>query len=393
MRGSVGEVDSNQMRVAIVHHWFVSKGGGEHVAEALAQMYPEADLFALVAIPDMMPDKLRGRPVQTSFLDRVPFAHRIYRQLLPLYPMAVEQLDLSEYDLVLTSDSGPMKGAIVSPSATHICYCHAPMRYIWDQYHSYRKELGTFSRAIYNLTSHYLRGWDRLAAQRVTQFVANSRCVASRIQQYYGRTSEVIYPPIDVSSGYLSDTQNDSYLTVGRLVRYKRIDLLIEACNRLGRRLRIVGTGPEEGRLRAIAGDTIEFLGYVDQESLWKEYAECRAFLFGGEEDFGMAIVEAQACGRPVVAFGKGGALESVASIDNAASRSRSTGVFFHQQSVEAAADAILRFEACEDSFQPRYIRERARRFGAEIFCSNFRNLVDETLQVEAASPGLQVCI
>lgn len=354
-------------------------------------MYPDADLFALVAIPEMIPEGLRGRPVQTSFLDKIPFAHRIYRQLLPLYPLAVEQLDLSEYDLVLTSDSGPMKGTIVAPTATHICYCHAPMRYIWDQYHAYRRQLGGFSRAVYNLTSHYIRGWDRIAAQRVTQFVANSRCVASRIQQYYGRTSEVIYPPIDVSAGYLSNYQDDYYLTVGRLVRYKRIDLLIEACNRLGRRLKIVGTGPEEGRLRAMAGKTIEFLGYVDDASLWKEYAECRAFLFAGEEDFGMAIVEAQACGRPVIAFGKGGALESVASIDGTSPRSRATGIFFYEQSPEATADAILRFESCERFFQPQAIRDRARRFGSEHFCRNFRELVDSTLQAEPTR--LQVCI
>jgi glycosyltransferase involved in cell wall biosynthesis len=381
------------VRVAILHHWFVSKGGGEHVAETLAQMYPEADLFALVAVPGMMPASLRDRALHTSFLDRVPFAHRIYRKLLPLYPMAVEQLDLSGYDLVLTSDSGPVKGAIVSPTATHICYCHAPMRYIWDQCHAYRKELGAVSGTIFNMTAHYLRAWDHLAAQRVTQFAANSRCVASRIQQYYGRKSEVIYPPIDMASGYLADSHNECYLTVGRLVRYKRIDLLIEACNRLGRRLRIIGTGPEEGRLRAMAGNTIEFLGYVDDATLWKEYAECRAFLFGGEEDFGMAIVEAQACGRPVIAFGQGGALESVVSLDSASPRSRSTGLFFYEQNAQAAADAILRFEACEWTFNPRSIRERARRFGSDVFCRSFRSLVETTLQAEPADRALQVCI
>lgn len=298
------------MRVAIVHHWFVSQGGGERVAEVLAQMYPAADLFALVANPEWVPQSLRHRYLRTSFLNRVPFASRIYRQLLPLYPMAVEQIDLSGYDLVLTSDSGPMKGTIVSPSAIHICYCHSPMRYLWDQYHEYRKSMGRASRAAFSLSAHYVRSWDQRAAQQVTQFAANSNYVASRIRQYYGRESIVLYPPVDTASGYITNTTGDAYLTVGRLVSYKRTELLIQACNMLGRELRIIGTGPEEDRLRFQAGKTIKFLGNVDEVALWEEYAHCRAFLFAAEEDFGMAVVEAQACGRPVIAFGQGGRLK-----------------------------------------------------------------------------------
>lgn len=294
------------MRVAIVHHWFVSQGGGERVAEALAQMYPSADIFALVADPEKIPQSLRDRSLQTSILNRIPFANRIYRQLLPLYPLAVEQIDLSAYDLILTSDSGPMKGTIVSPSAVHICYCHSPMRYLWDQYHEYRRSMGRIPRAAFSLSAHYVRTWDQRAAQQVTEFAANSCYVASRIRRYYGRESTVIYPPVDTSSGYLVDARRDAYLTVGRLVPYKRIDLLIQACNLLGRELRIIGTGPEEVRLRRQAGKTVRFLGNVDDATLWEEYAHCRAFLFAADEDFGMAVVEAQACGRPVIALGKG---------------------------------------------------------------------------------------
>jgi glycosyltransferase involved in cell wall biosynthesis len=381
------------MRVAVVHHWFVSTGGGERVAEVLARMYPNADLFSLVVVPEMLPEHLRSRSMQTSFLNRIPFASRLYRHMLPLYPTAVEQLDLSGYDLVLTSDSGPMKGVIVSPSAVHICYCHAPMRYLWDQYHNYRKDLGSVSKTIFGATAHYVRSWDQMAAQRVTYFTANSRYVASRIRQYYGRESIVVYPPVDTSSGYLADNQSDAYLTVGRLVAYKRTDLLIQACNRLGRRLRIIGTGPEESRLRAIAGPTIEFLGQVDNATLWNEYAHCRAFLFAAEEDFGMAVVEAQACGRPVVAFGKGGVLESVVGLDEAVPRFQHSGIFFYEQTPTAVADAVLRFEENEHRFDPRTIREKASRFSTDVFCRSFRGLVDGLMPSHSPEYELQVRI
>lgn len=381
------------MRVAVVHHWFVSQGGGERVAEVLAQMYPEADLFALVANPKWVPQSLRHRSLQTSFLNRVPFASRIHRQLLPLYPMAVEQIDLSEYDLVLTSDSGPMKGTVVSPSAVHVCYCHSPMRYLWGQHHEYRKSMGRISRAAFCLSAHYVRSWDQRAAQQVTQFAANSNYVAWRIRECYGRESVVIYPPVDTSSGYVTSNPGDAYLTVGRLVSYKRTDLLIQACKMLGRELRIIGTGSEEARLRSQAGKTIKFLGNVDEATLWEEYAHCRAFLFAAEEDFGMAVVEAQACGRPVIAFGKGGALETVGSLDSTAPSSQDTGILFYQQTAPAVAEAILRFEARENCFQPHTIRERASRFSAETFRRRFQNLVDSALGLSASAHDLEVSL
>ena len=355
-------------------------------------MYPDADLFTLVADREKLPDSLRHRSLRTSFLDRAPFAPRIYRQLLALYPLAVEHLDLSGYDLVLTSDSGPMKGIIVSPSAVHICYCHSPMRYLWDQYHHYRSGMGQLSRSVFSLSAHYVRSWDQRAAQRVTHFVANSSYVAARIRQYYGRDSTVIYPPVDMSAGYFSGEPRSGYLTVGRLVPYKRIDLLIQACNLLGRELRIIGTGPEEARLRSQAGNTIKFLGNVDEATLWEEYANCRAFLFAAEEDFGMAIVEAQACGRPVIAFGKGGALESVGCLDITAPCPQDTGLFFYEQTSMAVADAILRFEASEYCFQANTIRERASRFSADTFRDSFHNLVDMALNAPSLTHELEAC-
>lgn len=381
------------MRVAIVHHWFVSQGGGERVAEVLARMYPSADIFALVVDPEKVPPSLGHRAIQTSFIDRLPFSSRIYRHLLPLYPLAVERLNLTEYDLVLTSDSGPMKGVAVSPSAVHVCYCHSPMRYLWDQYHHYRRNMGPVSRGIFGLSARYVRTWDQRAAQRVTRFVANSRYVASRIRHYYGRDSVVIHPPVDTAAGYLASTPGRAYLTVGRLVPYKRIDLLIEACNLLGRELRIIGTGPEESRLRAQAGRSVVFLGNVDESSLWREYANCRAFLFAAEEDFGMAVVEAQACGRPVIAFGKGGAPESVVSLNHAAPSKQDTGVFFDQQTTEGVVRAIRWFEAIEDRFEPHTIRRHAENFNTQAFCRSFLDLVDNALDQRLSVQEIEACL
>jgi glycosyltransferase involved in cell wall biosynthesis len=365
------------LRVAIVHHWLVTQGGGERLLEALASMFPGADIFTLLADPPSIPASLRGRRITQSFLASIPWSHKFHRHLLPLYPMAVEQLDLRDYDLVITSDAGPVKGVLVAPEAVHICYCHAPMRYIWNQYHDYRNQLSGLAKYGFGLSAHYVRAWDFAAAQRVSLFVANSLNVSNRIRQYYSRPSLVLYPPVDTSFARLETTFDESYLAVGRLVAYKRLDLLIAACNRLGRRLRIIGIGPEERNLRALAGPSIEFLGRVENEVLWSEYARCRALLFAAEEDFGMVPVEAQACGRPVVAYGKGGALESVAAGREMTLRGSATGVFFHEQTVAAVCDAVLDFERREQEFDPAVISDWAKRFDSAYFVDSFRELVD----------------
>jgi glycosyltransferase involved in cell wall biosynthesis len=365
------------VRVAIVHHWLVTQGGGERVLEALASMFPDADIFTLIAAPKSIPASLRGRRITQSFLGRIPCAARFHRHLLPLYPLAVEQLDLRGYDLVITSDAGPMKGVLVAPGALHICYCHAPMRYIWNQYHEYRDQLSGLAKYAFSASAHYVRAWDFAAAQRVSVFAANSINVADRIRHYYLRPSLVLYPPVDTSHARLDASVDDSYLAVGRLVAYKRMDLLIAACNRLGRRLRIIGVGPEERRLRALAGRSIEFLGYVDNEVLWSEYARCRALLFAAEEDFGMAPVEAQACGRPVIAYGKGGALESIASERGMIAQGCATGLFFHEQTVGALCNTILDFEKRERDFDPVFISDWAKRFDSAYFVEGFRELVN----------------
>ena len=247
-------------------------------------------------------------------------------------------------------------------------------------------------REAFGASARYVRSWDQRAAERVTRFVANSRYVASRIREYYGRDSVVISPPVDTAAGYLSNTATGTYLTVGRLVPYKRIDVLIQACNILRRELRIIGTGPEESRLRAQSGSTIKFLGTVDEASLWREYANCRAFLFAAEEDFGMALVEAQSCGRPVIAFGKGGALETVVSENRGGSSHQDTCVLFDCQDPKAVVKAMLCFEATEHRFRPPIIRHHAQRFSVETFCSSFRTLVDNTIASHSPAYGLEAC-
>ncbi|MGC2400218.1 MAG: glycosyltransferase [Acidobacteriaceae bacterium] len=374
------------MRVAIVHHWLVTLGGGERVLEAIASLFPDADIFTLIADPACIPEGLKGRRIQQSLLARIPGARRLHRHFLPLFPLAVEQLDMRGYDLVITSDAGPMKGVLVTPGTVHVCYCHAPMRYLWSQYHDYRDDLPRFARHLFSMTAHYVRAWDFAAAQRVTVFAANSRNVAGCIRQYYARPSTVLYPPISTASARF-ERIGDSYLTVGRLVKYKRLDLLIASCNRLGRKLRIIGSGPEERSLRAQAGPCVEFLGQVSDEALWSEYARCRALLFAAEEDFGMAPVEAQACGRPVIAFGRGGALESVASANPGRPAGRSTGVFFREQTEAAVCRAILEFERHEHAFDPIFISDWAKRFDYAHFLKDFRALVSRAMAARELAP------
>jgi len=303
------------LRVAIVHHWFISRAGGERVVDSIASLFPNADLFTLFLDKEKLSPALEKHKMTSSFLDRSRLARRAHRHFLPFYPLAVETLNLSGYDLIITSDSGPMKGVITDPESTHICYCHSPMRYLWDGYSVYLRSMPPLTRTIFGLTAHYVRNWDYAAAQRVDHFIANSRYVAGRIRKYYRRDSTVIHPPINTSQSFLARKHEDYYLAVGRLVSYKRTDILMDACIKLGKRLVIVGDGPEMKRLRKHSAKNIEFLGEVDECQLRNLYAHCRALLFAADEDFGMVPLEAQSYGRPVIAFGKGGSLETVSGV------------------------------------------------------------------------------
>lgn len=295
-------------------------------------------------------------------------------------------LDLGGYDLIISSDSGPMKGVVTDPSSTHICYCHSPMRYLWDGHSAYLRDMSPLARSLFRVVSHYDRNWDYSAAQRVDHFIATSKYVAGRIRKYYRRDSTIIYPPIDTSQSFLASQHEDYYLAVGRLVPYKRTDILIEACCKLGRKLVIVGDGPEIKRLKKNSGRNIEFLGEVDEGQLRDVYARCRALLFAADEDFGMVPLEVQSYGRPVIAFGKGGSLETVVGDyppihkEDAREAAGMTGIFFPEQTAHSLARAILFFESIEERFVPKQIQLHARRFDTSIFVSRMREYISGVL-------------
>lgn len=359
----------SKLRVAIVHYWFIGRAGGERIVEALAEIFPQADLFSLVADRSTLAPILQSRKLQTSFLQRVPGAKKFHRHFLFLQPLALEQFDLSDYDLVISSESGPAKGVITSSKTCHICYCHSPMRYIWDMYPEYRRSMGFLVGTVFSLTAHYIRLWDQASASRVDYFVANSRYSASRIRKYYGRESTVIHPPVEVSAGRISAQQSDYYVAVGRLVEYKRFDLAVAACTQLRRPLKIIGVGPREKVLRRMAGPTVEFLGRISDGELRENLAGCRALLFPGEEDFGIVPVEAQSFGKPVIAYASGGVLETVRGIfPNESELDNPTGVFFRDKSLSGLTKAILQFESMEQEFRPEIIRQHSLQFDSAIF-------------------------
>jgi glycosyltransferase involved in cell wall biosynthesis len=375
------------VRVAIVHHWFVTRGGGERVAECIASLFPQAEIFTLVSAPPGIPDSLKNRRWHHSFLQKLPLGPSHHRHMMPLYPKATESLDLRGFDLVISSDSGPVKGVRIDPGAVHICYCHSPMRYLYDGYETYRSQMGGLVKLTFIATAGRVRRWDLAAAKRVTFFIANSHYVAERIQRIYGRDSVVIHPPIDLTRAHLA-SPGPHYLCAGRLVGYKRTDLLMEACQRLGRQLRIAGTGPEELALKrkaGLAGSGVEFLGELSNDQLWQQYAECRALLFAADEDFGMVPLEAQACGRPVVCFGAGGSLETVRGTGP-----QPTGVYFDSQTVESAMDGILRFEARESEFSPAVTQTWAAEFATPVFLNQLRSFILQHVPaaVSAMAPG-----
>lgn len=361
------------MKIAIVHYWFVAQRGGEKVVQELCDLFPEADIFTLVLDRDSLPPALAGRKITTSFVNALPFAKRWYKNYLPLMPLALEQFDLRDYDLVLSSESGPAKGVLTSPRTLHICYCHTPMRYVWDMYHEYMAMSGPVKRVLMAPLLHYLRLWDRLSADRVDCFVANSTNVAMRIEKHYRRAAEVVYPPVDTDAFFIADEIGDFYLMAGQLVGYKRADLVVKAFTRMGKRLVVIGDGEQMTMLRKIAGPSVEFLGWQPFAVLRDHYARCRALLFPGEEDFGIVPLEAMASGRPVIAFGRGGALETVVE--------GRTGLFFQEQTEEAILDAVARFEGMESLFFPEDIRSHALKYGRERFRSEMTGLIGSQLK------------
>lgn len=357
------------LRIALVHYWLVNQGGGERVLDSLAEMLPQADVFSVVANPATLSDEIRRHKLTTSFLQHVPGAIRYYRQFLPLYPMALENFDLSEYDLVISNESGPAKGVLTRPDAPHICYCCSPMRYIWDMYPFYRGEMGFVTRTVFSAASSYMRLWDLSTAARVDHFIADSSFIATRVKKYYRRESTVIHPPVNVTGAFASYVSDDYYLIVGRLTDYKRVDLAVQAFNECGRPLHIVGDGPLRRKLQQQARANIQFLGRMSDEEIHQQYARCRALVFPGQEDFGIVPVEAQAFGKPVIAYADGGALDTVISCASGSTPAEiATGVLFSPQTAGGVLDGIRHFERQEGKFRPEFIRANALRFRSEEF-------------------------
>ena len=328
------------MKVALIHYWLIGMRGGERVLEALCRMFPDADIFTHVVNPDSISKTIARHRIHTTFISRLPMAQSLYQKYLPLMPYALEALDLSAYDLVISSEAGPAKGIIPPLNAPHICYCHSPMRYIWDQYHIYSQRAGPVTRAMMLPLSHRLRIWDESSAARVDQFIANSRHVQKRIGKFYRRESVVIPPPVAIEAFSPAPPQEigDYYLWAGELVSYKRPDMAIEAFRKNGRKLMVIGEGPERRALERVSGDNITFLGKVPFATLKHHLARCKALIFPGEEDFGIIPVEAQASGRPVIALGRGGILDTVVHGE--------TGILYDTVDADSLNAAIESFEA-----------------------------------------------
>nr|WP_317399069.1 glycosyltransferase [uncultured Gemmiger sp.] len=358
-------MQNNKLKVAIVHDWLVSYAGADRVVDCMHHVFPDAPIYTLVYDKKKMPSWFRNYDIRTTWVQKIPFATKLYKKFLPLMPGAFEALDLSEYDLVLSSSSSCSKGVITRPDAVHICYCHTPIRYVWDFYYTYRDNANPLVRAVMPSQMHKLRQWDKCAADRVDYFIANSCYIAQRIKKYYRRDSDVIYPCVHINQSPFVEKE-DFYLVVGRFTWYKRMDLAVAACTKLGRRLVVIGTGDEESRLKAMAGPTVEFKGGgLSDEEVRSYYLRAKAFLFPGEEDFGITPVEAQSAGTPVLAYGRGGACETV--------EDGRTGLLFHAQTVDSLADCIEKFEAEGVACSKEEIRAHSLRFSEERFETQLR--------------------
>ncbi|MGZ9586218.1 glycosyltransferase [Paenibacillus marinisediminis] len=355
------------MNLAIVHDYINQHGGAERVLEAFMERYPESPIYTLISNLDKMPESFKHADIRNSFVQKLPLAQKHYKKMLSLLPLAVEQFDLREYEVVLSTSSAFAKGVITNTSQTHVCYCHTPMRYVWDLYHQYMAELrNPIFKFVLPRVLHKIRLWDQATAQRVDYFIANSNNVAKRIHKYYGRESVVIHPPVSTEQFTRSDQIEDYFLIVSRLIPYKRIDLIIEAFNQLKWPLVIIGDGYDRKRLESLAGSTITFMGYQSDEVIAQYYSRCRAFILGGEEDFGITPLEAQASGRPVLAYGKGGALETVIQGE--------TGLFFEEPTVTSVVRRVQDISSIE--FDSVRIQQHAHTFNKQQFIERINEFV-----------------
>ncbi len=362
------------MKLAIVHDWLTNMGGAEQVVINFKKIYKDAPIYTTFYNPDKLDKELQNIDVRTSYLQKKKMVTN-HKKYFPRMPMAFEDFNLNKYDVILSSSSSCAKGVITKPGSIHICYCHTPMRYAWEKRDEYTQGMGRLKKKLINILLHYMRIWDLASSNRVDYFIANSTEVQKRIMKHYKRDSVVINPPVRCKLFNISDTDGDYYFVISRLVTYKRFDLAVQACKELGKKLVVIGDGSEKENLEKIANgdENIIFLGRQPDDVVKKYMSECKALLYPGEEDFGIVPVEAQACGRPVIAYGKGGVLDSV--IDG------KTGVFFKEQSVNSLKEAILKFEQME--FNKKEIRAHALEFDEEVFQKKIRNFIDEKIKEE----------
>jgi glycosyltransferase involved in cell wall biosynthesis len=363
------------LKIAIVHDWLVLYAGSERCVESFTNIWPDADVFTLVNFltPDEQKRILKNKIPTTSFLQNWKSARRNHRKFLPLFPYAIEQFDLSGYDLIISSSHAVAKGVLTNSNQLHINYCHTPIRYAWDLTHQYLNESG-LSTGIKGLIAkailHYIRIWDVSASNRVDYFVANSKYIAGRIKKTYRREAEVIYPPVDTANFPLQSEKENFYLAASRFVPYKRIDLIVEAFSKMPeKRLVIIGEGPDRDKLLSKATGNIEFIGYQPQEKLKEYMQKAKAFVFAADEDFGIMIIEALSCGTPVIAFNKGGAAETI--IDN------KTGIHFNEQTADSIVEAVVKFENSRESFSPENLNEYAKQFDRNVFEQKIKSFVD----------------
>ncbi|MBA0286272.1 glycosyltransferase [Stenotrophomonas maltophilia] len=369
------------MKVAIIHYWFVTWRGGEKVIEQLLKLYPDADVFTHVATPEIERTKLAGHRVQRTFVSKLPGAQKRYQKYLPFMPVALEQLDLTGYDLVISSESGPAKNVITHPDALHICYCHSPMRYVWDMYPLYLADAGWFTRLLMRPLMHYMRLTDAVSASRVDHFIANSKFIARRIDKCYRRQAEVIHPPVEVEDFEARAKKQDYYLLLGQLTAYKKADLVMDAFLRSGKRLVIIGEGEQLAAMRARATERVVVLGRQPFSALKEHLANAKALVFPGVEDFGIVPLEAMASGTPVIAYAKGGALETVVESDDP---NAATGLFFHEQSIDAINEAVARFESLSEPISAEACRARAEQFAPDRFREELSSFIQAKLRREA---------
>jgi len=361
------------MKVALVHDYLNQYGGAERVLEAFCQIFPKAPIYTLLYDGEKTGFAFEGKDIRTSFLQKIPFVKSHHRPFLMLMPLAIEQFDFSEYDLVLSDSASYAKGIITSPETLHICYCHTPIRYAWDDSHKYIEEFG-YSKVIKKIIPffmNYIRLWDEKASKRADKFISNSKFVSERIRKYYHRESEVIHPPVKANLFYLAKKTDDYFLLVGRFLPYKRFDLAIDAFNQLGLPLKIIGDGPDRKRLEKKSNKNIEFVGLVPDYKLKDYYAHCQAFIFPQEEDFGITAVEAMASGRPVIAYKGGGVLEII--------QQGITGLFFENQTSKDLVEVLKNFNSSD--FDPKIIRERAMKFDEENFKKKIKKFINKTIQ------------